>query len=92
MKKSLGVVYLLANNNNNSDMDPSMLRVCICNCNTGRFITSITKRDIAYLHDLVTAKVRSAKSPDEIDDEALSVIDVLLDIEEDFDQQQQQQR
>lgn len=34
-------------------MSPENYRVCVCDCNTGRFITSITFKEINYIYEVV---------------------------------------
>jgi hypothetical protein len=34
-------------------MNKRFLRVCLCNCNTGKFIASISKQDIDYIYQAV---------------------------------------
>jgi hypothetical protein len=41
------------NNNENKDMDKRFLRVCLCNCNTGKYIVSMSKQDIEYIYQAV---------------------------------------
>ena len=44
----------------NKDMDEKYQRICICNCQTGRFITSISKAQIEIIHDtIVKAAIES---------------------------------
>lgn len=36
------------------DMDERYRRVCICDCNNGRFLSSISKRQMEIIHDVIT--------------------------------------
>jgi len=73
------------NNNNNTDnkkdMDEQYHRVCICDCNSGRFVTSLTKNQIEYIYDMIVKS--NIKNGDFISDPiAQGAIETVTEIKE----------
>jgi hypothetical protein len=43
----------MSSSGNIKDMDERYRRICICDCNSGRFITSISKKQIQVMYDTI---------------------------------------
>ena len=83
-----GLDQVMTNNNNNKirkGMNSKFLRISLCDCNTGKFISTMSKEEIDYIFQVVIKS--SVVTGDWITDEMKEdVIKTLADIKDHYDE------
>ena len=89
LRSGLNQVLNDSNNNNNNikkkDMNSKYLKISLCDCNTGQFITTMTKLEIDYIFQVIvkSSVVTGDWITDEMKEEA---INTLTDIKNHYDE------